>query len=157
MLYSEIPNGGYSRHFKYVKNLLYVIPSIKIQIQIVEVLDEAQRLLDNRKNQIKLLDDLIDSIFYDMFGDPIKKDRDWDLYLWEEIFNTITGKPNSNAIVEDGQFPFFTCSKEAITRVLEAYEQGHRKALLVMATGARVIIVIGCINALVSRVLGTLI
>ena len=47
--------------------------------------------------------------------------------------------------------------KEAITRVLEAYEQGHRKALLVMATGERVIIVIGCINILVSRVSGTFI
>lgn len=47
--------------------------------------------------------------------------------------------------------------KEAIRAVCENIVQGHRKNLLVMATGERVIIVTGCINALRSRVSGTLV
>ena len=46
--------------------------------------------------------------------------------------------------------------KEAITRVLESFGQGNRKALLVMATGERVIIVMGAVCVIKSRVSGTL-
>lgn len=55
------------------------VPPMEIQKKIVEVLDEAQKLIDNRKKQIKLLDDLIESIFYDMFGDPVKNDKGWEV------------------------------------------------------------------------------
>lgn len=79
LTYTDIPNDGYSRHFKYIKKLLYVVPPIEIQKKIVEVLDEAQKLIDNRKKQIELLDDLIESIFYDMFGDPVKNDKGWEV------------------------------------------------------------------------------
>ena len=47
--------------------------------------------------------------------------------------------------------------KMAIAAVCDSFEKGNRKALLVMATGERVIIVTGCINALRSRVSGTLV
>lgn len=55
------------------------VPPINIQKQIVEVLDKAQSLIDNRKEQIKLLDDLIESVFYDMFGDPVRNDKGWEI------------------------------------------------------------------------------
>lgn len=48
------------------------IISIDIQHQIVQVLDKAQKIIDQRKEQIDLLDNLIESVFYDMFGDPVK-------------------------------------------------------------------------------------
>jgi type I restriction enzyme R subunit len=44
----------------------------------------------------------------------------------------------------------------AIERIEESICQGKKTMLLAMATGERVIIVTGCINALVSRVSGTL-
>jgi len=58
------------------KTKIPILP-MKIQKQIVEILDEAQSLIDTRKKQIKLLDDLIQSIFYEMFGDPVKNDKGW--------------------------------------------------------------------------------
>ncbi len=79
LLYLEIPNNGYSRHFKYIKNSLFIIPPINIQKQIVEILDEAQNLIINRKKQIKHLDDLKESIFYDMFGDPVRNNMGWSV------------------------------------------------------------------------------
>ena len=62
-----------------LKKIKIPVPPMEIQKQIVEVLDEAQKLIDNRKKQIKLLDDLIESIFYDMFGDPVKNDKGWEV------------------------------------------------------------------------------
>lgn len=49
------------------------LPPLETQKRIVELLDRAQALIDKRKEQIGLMDQLIQSLFYDMFGDP---DRD---------------------------------------------------------------------------------
>ena len=47
--------------------------------------------------------------------------------------------------------------RNAVNRIVDAIAKGQQRLLLVMATGERVIIVAGCINALVSRVSGTFI
>ncbi len=90
------------------------IPKMPLEIQekIVQVLDNAQSLIDKRKKQISLFDKLTESIFYEMFGDPVKNEKGWEVKEWSNIFNTITGKLNSNAMVENGKYPFFTCAKE---------------------------------------------
>ena len=54
------------------------LPQLPTQRKIVEVLDKAQSLIDKRKEQIELLDKLIQSTFYDMFGDPVKNDMGWE-------------------------------------------------------------------------------
>ena len=56
---------------------------------------------------------------------------------------------------QDGKIPRYY-QRIAINRTIEAIVKGKNRILLVMATGERVIIVTGCINALVSRVSGTL-
>ena len=43
------------------------------QVKVVNILDQAQELIDKRKAQIEALDELIQSLFYDMFGDPFNK------------------------------------------------------------------------------------
>lgn len=59
--------GGISRNFI---DMQIFLPSLQIQHKTVQVLDKAQALIDKRKEQIKLCDELIQSLFYDMFGDP---------------------------------------------------------------------------------------
>lgn len=68
-----------------LKKIKIPVPPMKIQKQIVQVLDQAQKLIDNRKRQIKLLDDLIESIFYDMFGDPVRNDKGWEVDILKEL------------------------------------------------------------------------
>ena len=85
-------------------------PTIEIQKQIVEVLDEAQKLIDNRKEQIELLDDLIKSIFYDMFGDPVKNDKGWEVKKLGELGELERGKskhrPRNDPSLYGGKYPF---------------------------------------------------
>ncbi|MDO4926293.1 MAG: restriction endonuclease subunit S [Turicibacter sp.] len=48
------------------------------QIKIANILDQAQELIDKRKAQIEALDELIQSVFYDMFGDPGLNSKGWE-------------------------------------------------------------------------------
>lgn len=97
---------------KSIENIEINLPNLKIQKKIVEVLDKAQELIDKRKEQIEALDELVKSRFIEMFGDPNLNHKGWTKLSWEYIFNTTTGKLDSNAMVEDGKYPFFTCAKE---------------------------------------------
>ncbi|WP_297992411.1 restriction endonuclease subunit S [Anoxybacillus sp.] len=45
------------------------IPPIDYQLKVVDVLDKAQELIDKRKAQIEALDQLMQSVFLEMFGD----------------------------------------------------------------------------------------
>lgn len=47
------------------------------QNKIVEVLDKVQSLIDKKKEQIELLDELVKSRFIEMFGDPILNPKEW--------------------------------------------------------------------------------
>ncbi len=55
------------------------LPPLQTQNKIVEVLDKAQELIDLRKKQIELLDELIQSVFYDMFGDPVTNPKELEV------------------------------------------------------------------------------
>lgn len=69
------------------------IPPLEIQQQIVERLDRAQALIDMRKEQISLMDQLIQSLFYDMFGDPVINPMGWEcgeLHSFAEIKSGVT-------------------------------------------------------------------
>lgn len=61
-----------------MKNTRIPLPPLGEQRRIVEVLDAAQALIDRRKEQIALMDQLVQSLFYDMFGDPVTNPMGWD-------------------------------------------------------------------------------
>ena len=88
------------------------LPPLPIQQKIADVLDRANALIDKRKAQIEKLDLLVKSQFIEMFGDPVTNPMGWERLSWNNLFNTTTGKLDSNAMVEGGIYPFFTCAKE---------------------------------------------
>ena len=47
-----------------------------------------------------------------MFGDPVLNPKGLTLKPMTEVFDIITGKLDSNAAVEHGAYPFFTCAKQ---------------------------------------------
>ena len=87
-------------------------PSIEKQEEKCIILNHVYNLIDKRKRQILLLDKLVKSRFIEMFGKAQVNPRNFTIMPWEKVFFTTTGKLDSNAMVEDGQYPFFTCAKE---------------------------------------------
>ena len=57
-----------------------------------QILDKAQSLIDKKKEQIELLDELVKSRFIEMFGDPIKNEKNWEIELLGEICDLKAGK-----------------------------------------------------------------
>jgi type I restriction enzyme S subunit len=68
-----------------IKDFPVPLPPIPEQQRIVEQLDQAQKLIDHRKEQLKLMDDLIQSTFYEMFGDPVKLKSAYPFKMMKEL------------------------------------------------------------------------
>ena len=61
------------------------LPPLSTQSRIVSELDLLQSIIDKQKAQLKELDTLAQSIFYDMFGDPVENEKGWEVKKLGEI------------------------------------------------------------------------
>lgn len=104
------------------------ICDIDKQKSIVDILDKVSVILESRKNELKMMDELIKARFIEMFYD-----KGYPILKWNDVFTTTTGKLDSNAAVEDGEYPFFTCSKEVLQIDKFAFDQ---EALLLAGNNA---------------------
>lgn len=93
-------------------NTIIPYPPREEQERIVAELDCLSGVIEKKREQLRELDALAQSIFYQMFGDPITNEKGWEVKKWEEVFDTRTGKLNANVMNENGRYPFFTCSKD---------------------------------------------
>ena len=62
-----------------VRNVSVAIPPLSEQSRIVAELDLLTGIIDKQNAQLKELDNLAQSIFYDMFGDPIENPKRWEV------------------------------------------------------------------------------
>ena len=70
--------------FSELKKVNIPIPSLDEQQQIVEELDLLSSIIDKKKEQLKELDNLAQSIFYDMFG-TTNSEKGWDVKKFGDI------------------------------------------------------------------------
>ena len=68
---AKIPNTGYNRHFKWLKDVELNYPDSVKQEKIVDILDRFSYVIEKRKAELCSLDELIKARFVEMFGDPI--------------------------------------------------------------------------------------
>ena len=68
------------------------IHPISEQRRIVEVLDKASSIIEDRQRELTRLDELIRARFVEMFGDPVKNDKGFDSKLGSEVFKLSNGK-----------------------------------------------------------------
>lgn len=61
------------------------IPNLEYQRKVVSLLDEAKTIIDKRQSQITTLDELTQSLFLEMFGDPKLNNKNWDVYSFSDI------------------------------------------------------------------------
>ena len=104
-----IPDTGYNRHFKWLKNFTLNVNSIDEQKRIVIILDKIVTMIDKKKKQINLLEELVKSRFIEMFGDPIKNEKGWEDSYLKNLSVIIMGQsPPSNSYNNIGKgLPFY--------------------------------------------------
>ena len=81
------------------------VPSIREQQQIVSELDLLSGVIEKQKAQLEELDKLAQSIFYDMFGDPVANEKGWEMKkLGEECEDMKYG--TSRPACENGRYKY---------------------------------------------------
>ena len=66
-------------------NKVVGIPPLATQRAIADKLDKLQSLIDLKKQAIIKTDELAKSIFLEMFGDPVKNEKEWEVKKFGEI------------------------------------------------------------------------
>ena len=74
---ANIPNTGYNRHFKWLKEVDIPLPNADEQQKIVDTLDKVSELIALRKEQLAKLDRLVKSRFIELFGDLKSNPHNW--------------------------------------------------------------------------------
>ena len=72
-------------YFKDYGKELIPTPSLDTQLAIVSELDKINELIRLKKEQLKDFDNLAQSIFYEMFGDPVENEMGWEVKKLKEI------------------------------------------------------------------------
>ncbi len=70
---------------KSLEDLLIPELNISDQIQIANILSKAEILIEQRKQSIALLDELLKSSFLEMFGDPVRNEKGWNKSALKEF------------------------------------------------------------------------
>jgi type I restriction enzyme S subunit len=71
---------------KDVERIKIPLPTIVDQIRIATLLSRVEALIATRKDNLRLLDEFLKSTFLEMFGDPVRNERGWELKDLGEIF-----------------------------------------------------------------------
>lgn len=76
------------------------IPPKSTQLSIVSELDKLNELIRIKKEQLKDYDTLAQSIFYEMFGDPVVNEKGWEVKTFGECFSIGAGGTPSTKVKE---------------------------------------------------------
>ena len=92
---------------KELNKLQLVVPDLSTQNKVAEILSRLEKIIGLRRQELKRLDDLIKARFVELFCDPIKNPKGWDVVKLSECLERIdNGKSftcDSNA--REGAFP----------------------------------------------------
>jgi type I restriction enzyme S subunit len=115
----------------FLRELKLPAPPIEEQRRIAAVLDQADHVRAKRRASLALIDSLTESIFIDMFGDPVANQRGLPMRQLRELGTVVTGNTPSRDRAEnygqeiewiksDNIEPpqlFLTCAREGLSAV----------------------------------------
>lgn len=73
-----------------LRNLQIPLPPLPIQKRIAEILDAADALKRKDQQLLQKYDELAQAIFIDMFGNPVKNDKGWEVKTIKSSTNILT-------------------------------------------------------------------
>lgn len=91
-----------------IKDTKILLPPLKEQKRIAAILDKADAIRRKRQQAIDLTDQLLRSVFLDMFGDPVTNPKGWVISKLGSIVTTVSGGTplKSNKEFWSGEFPW---------------------------------------------------
>jgi type I restriction enzyme S subunit len=88
----------------YLENIEIPLPPFATQQKIATILDQADAIIQNNRNIVQKYDALTQSLFLDMFGDPVKNEKGWET----DILKNMTSKIGSGSTPRGGKESYKT-------------------------------------------------
>lgn len=85
---------------KATESISIPVPPLEVQKRIASELDKINELIEVKRSQLADLDVLAQSLFYEMFGDPIENPKEWKISKVSEILETGSGGTPSKSVDE---------------------------------------------------------
>ncbi len=111
---SSVVNGANINNLstRDLDNLKIPLPPLPIQQKIAEVLDTADRIRRRNQQILEKYDQLAQSVFLEMFGDPVKNEKGWEVKSLDDLTNLITDGKHGNCTDKVGSGYFFISAKD---------------------------------------------
>ena len=94
------------------------VPSLDVQQEVIDKLTKIESILNFRKQELKLLDELVRGRFVELFGDPELNPMGWEKVTLNDVCSSIARGPFGSALKKE----FFVEPSETTYKV---YEQKH--------------------------------
>ncbi|MGL1043277.1 restriction endonuclease subunit S [Vibrio vulnificus] len=78
-----------SLKYKGLENIKFPLAPLNDQIRIANLLGKVEALIAQRKQHLQQLDDLLKSVFCEMFGDPVRNEKGWDKKPFSDLLSDI--------------------------------------------------------------------
>ncbi|MCG2624689.1 restriction endonuclease subunit S [Arthrobacter sp. I2-34] len=93
-----------------IAELVIALPELDEQRRIASILDKADTLRAKRREALARLDTLSQSIFHEMFGDPLANARGWEIASLPDVAKLYSGGTPSKDVKEywNGSLPWFS-------------------------------------------------
>jgi type I restriction enzyme S subunit len=128
----ELPNAGYSRHFKFLREVCVPKPSLAEQHRIVDILSRAEGIVRLRREAQKKAAEIIPALFFDMFGDPATNPKRWPVAKIGEVCSVQTGSTPSrkNPAYYDGNIHWVKTAEISGSTIIRTEEKISGLALM---------------------------
>lgn len=129
---------------KVVEQIQIPVPPLPEQEKIVAELDCLSGIIEKKKQQLKEYDALAQSIFYEMFGNPIDNEKGWEIKRLGDVASDIFAggdKPKDISPIQTEEYAYPVYANGDGGRGLLGYAKKYRvesKAVTIGARGASV-------------------
>ena len=103
----KIPDTGYNRHFKWLKDFKIKYISLAKQKRITSLIEKIEFFILKKEKQLEYLKELNKSLFTTMFGDIKTNDKNWEIYYWKDVLNIKNGKNQKQVEDIEGKYPIY--------------------------------------------------
>ena len=111
---------------KELEKLPISVPPTQEQEKIVAELNCLTGIIEKKKQQLEELDKLAQSIFFDMFGDPITNEKGWEMKKLKDVAEIVGGSTPKTNVEEywNGQNPWVAPAELHQNHYISSTERG---------------------------------
>lgn len=105
-----------------IRDLEVDLPSFEDQIRIAHLLGKVEGLIGQRKHYLQQLDDLLKSVFLEMFGDPVRNEKGWQTQPFSQIGKFISGATPSKSRDDFwiGEYPWVSPKDMKVSKIFDS-------------------------------------